>query len=258
MAQRPWLFILTLVLSLALLPVLGAKPRIQAQPGAAETLETAFTRVAELVGPSVVSLKALQGTGTAKQGKQGYSRGQGRAPYGGAPPRRGGRVSQGSGFILDHRGFILTNYHVVAGGNSILVRLSDGRELHGRLIGGDPKYDIALVQIQASNLRPVILGDSDRIKVGQWSIAIGSPFGLENTLTVGVISATGRRGLSQNSPGDFIQTSAAINPGNSGGPLLDIRGRVVGVTSMQISEGQGISFAIPINKVREIIAPWVE
>ena len=147
---------------------------------------------------------------------------------------------------------------MVAGGNSILVRLSDGRELHGRLIGGDPKFDIALVQIQTSNLRPAILGDSDRIKVGQWSIAIGSPFGLENTLTVGVISATGRRGLRTNTPGDFIQTSAAINPGNSGGPLLDIRGRVIGVTSMQIAEGQGISFAIPINKVREIIAPWVE
>jgi len=252
MAQRPWLVILTLVLTLALLPVLGAKPRIQAQPGAAEALESAFTRVAELVGPSVVSLKALQGSGKAKQGY-----GRGRPPYGTGSPRRS-PVSQGSGFILDHRGFILTNYHVVAGGNSILVRLSDGRELHGRLMGGDPQYDIALVHIQASNLKPAILGDSDRIKVGQWAIAIGSPFGLENTLTVGVISATGRRGLRQNSPGDFIQTSAAINPGNSGGPLLDIRGRVIGVTSMQIAEGQGISFAIPINKVREIIAPWVE
>ncbi len=251
MSLRPWRTLIILISAAALLPVLGSPSSLQAQYGTAEALENDFTRVAEYVGPSVVSLKALTGP------ESGQGHGRGRGGYGAASPRRS-RVSQGSGFIIDRRGFILTNYHVVAGGNSILVRLRDGRELHGRLMGGDPQYDIALVYIQASNLRPVIMGDSDRIKVGQWSIAIGSPFGLENTVTVGVISATGRRGLRTNTPGDFIQTSAAINPGNSGGPLLDIKGRVIGVTSMQISEGQGISFAIPINKVREIIAPWVE
>jgi len=147
---------------------------------------------------------------------------------------------------------------VVGGAQQILVRLSDGRELRGQLAGSNPRLDIALVKVSAPGLRPAPLGDSTRVKVGQWAIAIGSPFGLEKTMTVGIISATGRRGLGKGTYGDFIQTDASINPGNSGGPLLDINGQMVGINSMISAQGQGIGFAIPINIARQIIAPWMK
>jgi S1-C subfamily serine protease len=114
------------------------------------------------------------------------------------------------------------------------------------------------VQVQAGGLRVARLGDSDRLRVGQWAIAIGSPFGLEKTMTVGIISATGRSGLGQGTYGDFIQTDASINPGNSGGPLLDINGNVIGINTMVASQGQGIGFAIPINPAKKIIEPWLK
>ena len=119
-----------------------------------------------------------------------------------------------------------------------------------------PSDDVR-VKVPVTGLRAARLGNSSQIKVGQWAIAIGSPFGLEKTVTVGVISATGRRGLGRGTYGDFIQTDASINPGNSGGPLLDINGRVVGINSMISAQGQGIGFAIPINMARQIIAPWL-
>ena len=170
------------------------------------------------------------------------------------PGRTVRQVGQGSGIIIDPRGYILTNSHVVAGSQEILVKLYDGRELRGRLVGYDKKFDVALVQIQAQGLQPAILGDSDKLEVGQWAIAIGSPYGLEHTMTVGIISATGRRGLGTGQYSDFIQTDASINPGNSGGPLLDIDGRVVGINTMMAQGAQGISFAIPINVARRVIA----
>jgi S1-C subfamily serine protease len=176
---------------------------------------------------------------------------------GGAPVRRR-LVGQGSGVIIDPRGYILTNNHVVAGSQQLQVHLNDGREVTGRLVGADPRFDIALVQVPTTGLRPVTMGDSTKIRVGQWAIAIGSPFGLEKTMTVGIISATGRRGLGRGTYGDFIQTDASINPGNSGGPLLDINGQVVGINSMISAQGQGIGFAIPINVARQIIAPWMK
>jgi S1-C subfamily serine protease len=163
-------------------------------------------------------------------------------------------VGQGSGIIIDPRGYILTNSHVVAGSQEIQVKLFDGRELRGRLVGYDQKFDVALVQVQAQGLKPATLGDSDRLQVGQWAIAIGSPYGLEHTMTVGIISATGRRGLGTGQYSDFIQTDASINPGNSGGPLLDIDGQVVGINTMMAQGAQGISFAIPINVARRVIA----
>jgi serine protease Do len=178
----------------------------QTQPGPAYSatavgLQQDFIRVAEMVMPSVVSLKAVrvvtvQPSGPSEdffQGTpfEGYFREFGPSQQ----PVRRRQVGQGSGIIVDARGYILTNYHVVAGSQQILVRLNDGREVTGRAIGGNQRFDLALVQVQAQGLKPAILGDSSKIHVGQWAIAIGSPFGLEQTMTVGIISATGRRGL---------------------------------------------------------------
>jgi S1-C subfamily serine protease len=221
-------------------------------------LQEDFIRVVEQVLPSVVSLKALKVVTYRTPGiPEDFFRG---TPFEGVFRDTGPRsfqqrqVGQGSGFIIDGRGRILTNYHVVAGSQQLAVRLTDGRELRGRVVGGDQRFDLALVEVQASGLKPAVLGDSDQIRVGQWAVAIGSPFGLEHTVTVGVVSATGRRGVGRGTYGDFIQTDASINPGNSGGPLLDINGKVMGINSMISAQGQGIGFAIPINTAKKIIA----
>jgi len=218
--------------------------------------------VAHLVMPSVVSLKAIRVVTVRPFGPpEDFFRGtpfEGMfREFGGQPIRRR-MVGQGSGVIIDSRGYILTNNHVVAGSQQLLVHLSDGRETTGRLVGANSRFDIALVKVPITGLRAAKLGDSAKIQVGQWAIAIGSPFGLEKTMTVGIISATGRRGLGRGTYGDFIQTDASINPGNSGGPLLDINGQVVGINSMISAQGQGIGFAIPINMARQIIAPWIK
>ena len=145
----------------------------------------------------------------------------------------------------------------MAGAQGIEVHLRDGKSLSGRVVGSDQRYDLALVRVTSSDLPAAPLGNSDELKAGQWAIAIGSPFGLENTVTVGVISATGRKGVGQARYGDFIQTDASINPGNSGGPLININGQVVGINSMIVAPGQGIGFAIPINLAKRIVAPWL-
>lgn len=223
-------------------------------------LQQDFIRVAEQVKPSVVSLKAITVVTYQLPSQDDFFRG---TPYEGVfrdyVPRtiRRPQVGQGSGIIIDSRGYILTNFHVVGGAQQILVRLHDGREIRGRLVGSNPRLDIALVKIASPGLRPATLGDSNQVRVGQWAIAIGSPFGLEQTVTVGVVSAMGRRGLGQSSGGYYIQTDASINPGNSGGPLLDINGNVVGINNMILSSGQGIGFAIPINLAKQVVAPWI-
>jgi serine protease Do len=224
-------------------------------------LQEDFIRVAEQLKPSVVSLKAVTVVTYRLPGPDDFFRG---TPYEGvfqdAYPRtiRQPRVGQGSGIIIDPRGYILTNYHVVGGAQQILVHLSDGRELRGQVAGSNPRLDLALVKITAPGLKPAILGDSNRVRVGQWAIAIGSPFGLDQTFTVGVISAVGRHGLGRNTAGGYyIQTDASINPGNSGGPLLDINGSVIGINNMILSSGQGIGFAIPINLAKQVVAPWL-
>jgi serine protease Do len=223
-------------------------------------LQSDFTRVAQQMMPTVVSLKAIKVVTVAPRGvPEDFFRG---TPFEGtfregAQPVRRRQVGQGSGAIIDPRGYILTNNHVVAGSQQLLVHLYDGRELQGRVIGTDPRFDVALVQVQAPGLRAATLGDSSRLQVGQWAIAIGSPFGLEQTMTVGIISATGRKGLGRGTYGDYLQTDASINPGNSGGPLLDIDGRVIGINTMIASQAQGIGFAIPINMARQIVAKWM-
>ncbi len=169
------------------------------------------------------------------------------------PPSDQRERSLGSGFILSADGYILTNEHVVSGAEQIKVRLTDQRVFPGKIVGVDPKTDVAVIKIDATDQLPVaVLGDSDRLKVGQWALAIGNPFGLDSTLTVGVISATGRTDVGIEDYENFVQTDASINPGNSGGPLLNIYGEVVGVNTAIVASGQGIGFAIPINLAKMI------
>ncbi|MDQ3815131.1 MAG: Do family serine endopeptidase [Armatimonadota bacterium] len=163
----------------------------------------------------------------------------------------------GSGFIYKADGLILTNSHVVRDADRVNVKLSDGREFKGaKVVGDDERTDVAVIKINANNLPTLKLGDSTKVRVGDWAIALGNPFGLEHTLTVGVISAKAREvPLNIVSPGDYLQTDASINPGNSGGPLLDIYGRVIGVNNAIYSQSGGnigIGFAIPINTARDI------
>lgn len=163
---------------------------------------------------------------------------------------------QGSGFIIDQDGIILTNAHVVDRADKVTVILKDGRSLQGKVQGVDPVTDLAVVKISgAKNLPIALLGDSDIVKVGDWAIAVGNPFGLDNTVTLGIVSTLKRSsatvGMSDKRL-DFIQTDAAINPGNSGGPLLDARGRVIGINTAIRADAMGIGFAIPINKAKTI------
>lgn len=161
--------------------------------------------------------------------------------------------SGGSGVIVDKEGYVLTNNHVIEGMDKVKVRLNDGREFTATVKGQDRRTDLAVLHIKAKDLPVAALGDSDKLEVGEWAIAIGSPFGLEHTVTVGVISAKGRSGLGTGTYEDFLQTDASINPGNSGGPLLNIDGEVIGVNAMIIQPGTGIGFAIPINMAKQIL-----
>ena len=167
------------------------------------------------------------------------------------PPRE--KRSLGTGFIISKDGYILTNDHVVKDADVIKVKLSDGREFEGEVRGLDPKLDLALVKIEAGENLPVAeLGDSDSLRIGEWVMAIGNPFGLEQTVTVGIVSAKGRV-IGAGPYDDFIQTDASINPGNSGGPLFNAQGKVVGINTAIVAGGQGIGFAIPVNMAKQII-----
>jgi len=161
--------------------------------------------------------------------------------------------SLGSGFIINNEGDILTNYHVVSQADEIEVKLADGRKFKAKVIGKDEKTDIALLKIKgAGDLPYVALGDSGQLRPGDWVMAIGNPFGLEHTVTVGVVSALGRV-LGGGPYAKFIQTDASINPGNSGGPLFNIKGEVVGINTMMYAAGQGIGFAIPVNLAKDML-----
>jgi serine protease Do len=163
-------------------------------------------------------------------------------------------AATGSGVIVDPNGYILTNSHVIENAQDITVRLSDARKFDARLIGRDPKTDLAVLKVEAAAPLPVAeMGDSDRIRVGQWAIAIGNPFGLDRTVTVGIISATGRTRVGVVAYESFIQTDASINPGNSGGPLLNLDGQVIGINTAIVAAGQGIGFSIPVNMAKEVM-----
>ncbi len=181
-----------------------------------------------------------------------------RRRFRGAPERPFQRQSLGSGFIIDKEGYILTNNHVIENATEIKVKLADEREFEAKVVGKDSKTDIALIKVDAPEELPVAkLGDSDELEVGDWVMAIGNPFGLSHTVTVGVVSAKGRV-IGSGPYDDFIQTDASINPGNSGGPLLNVRGEVVGINTAIFSRSRtpgniGIGFATPINIAKEIL-----
>jgi len=161
--------------------------------------------------------------------------------------------SLGSGFIIDREGYIVTNNHVVENADEIKVKLANGKEFDAKVIGRDSRTDLALIKINgSSDQQPLNMGDSDTLKVGSWAVAIGSPFGLEQTVTAGIVSAKGRT-IGAGPYDNFIQTDAFINPGNSGGPLINTKGEVVGINTAIIASGQGIGFAIPINMAKEVI-----
>lgn len=175
-------------------------------------------------------------------------------PFGGGPRQEPERRGTGSGFIISADGLILTNHHVVDGADEIKVRLTDNREFTGKVLGSDAKTDIAVVKIEAKDLPYLTMGNSDELKVGEWVAAIGSPFGLDNTVTSGIVSAKSRK-LPSDQYVPFIQTDVAVNPGNSGGPLFNMKGEVVGINSQIFSTSggfMGLSFAIPSNLVMQI------
>lgn len=227
-----------------------SQPPVEAPPPELLLSQQAFMEVSEKVTPAVVNIRAER---TRKLNRINPLFEEFFGDFFRSPQSEQRERSLGSGFLLNKDGYILTNDHVVAGAEQISVRLTDQRVFPGKVIGVDPKTDVAVIKIDADGALPaVVLGDSDRLKVGQWALAIGNPFGLDSTLTVGVISAIGRTDVGIEDYENFVQTDASINPGNSGGPLLNIYGEVIGVNTAIVASGQGIGFAIPINLARLI------
>ncbi|WP_428382363.1 DegQ family serine endoprotease [Nevskia ramosa] len=187
--------------------------------------------------------------------------GQGPGPGQQAPQEREAPQAIGSGVIVDAaKGYVITNNHVVADAEKITVRLSDDRELSAKLVGTDPDTDLAVLQIEAKNLKALVIADSDKLEVGDFVVAIGSPFGLRQTVTSGIVSGLGRQGLGEGYE-DFIQTDASINPGNSGGALVNLKGELIGINSQILSRSGGnigIGFAIPTNLVKSVMAQLIE
>lgn len=246
--------------------MLGAGlPAVQASKNApVRMVPQDFSGLAATVGPAVVHIrveKTVKGAGP-ESGPFGQN------PFGGNEQYREffGRhfgqqrqpeykqPAQGSGFIIDKSGLIVTNNHVVEGADKITVILKDESQYEAKIVGLDPVTDIALIKVEPKKDLPVVrLGSSDDLKVGEWVVAIGAPFGLEYTVTAGIVSAKGRV-IGSGPYDDFIQTDASINPGNSGGPLINMKGEVVGINTMIIAGGQGIGFAIPVDQAKGIIA----
>src|SRR5215475_10630610 len=215
-----------------------------------------WVQLAKELKPAVVNVSTKRVEGGAQM-KSPFGQGE---PFDqffkqfGDQPRRSVR-SMGSGFIINANGHIVTNNHVVEGATEITVKLSDGRELSARLVGRDPKTDLALLKVEATGLKTIALGDSSELKVGEPVMAIGNPFGLEQTVTTGIVSATGRV-IGQGPYDDFVQTDASINPGNSGGPLINARGQAIGINAAIFSQSGGsvgIGFAIPSNQAKTVV-----
>ncbi|MDD2599840.1 MAG: DegQ family serine endoprotease [Kiritimatiellae bacterium] len=235
-----------------------------------EMTGAAFAEIAEQATPAVVFISAEKTTVVGIPAQPfGYNDPFGffgdeflrRFFHGQAPnrphnqPRKFRQMGQGSGFLISKDGYILTNHHVVGDADKITVKLHDGREFEAKRIGTDAKSEVAVVKIDSKELPCLKLGDSAAIRVGEWVVAIGNPFGLTATLTAGIVSAKGRSGMGITDYEDFIQTDAAINPGNSGGPLLNINGEVVGINTAIYSRSggnMGIGFAIPVNMAKSI------
>ena len=235
-----------------------ALPSATTVAGLPPTTDTNFvTAVVDKVGPAVVRINSSRTVTT--QVPEVFRDPFFRDFFGSQLPRQPQRQIErgtGSGFIISADGRILTNAHVVDGADTVSVILKDGRKYQGKVLGKDPVTDVAVVKIEANNLPAVALGNSERLKPGEWAIAIGNPLGLDNTVTTGIISATGRSSSAITGDPDkrvsFIQTDAAINPGNSGGPLLNARGEVIGMNTAILQGTQGLGFAIPINTAQRI------
>lgn len=248
----------------------GQAEAAREQLAKASDLSEAFQYVAKSLRPSVVSISSVKRIQPRVQAVP-------RMPGGMSPflndemferffefhvPQ--GRFEQrglGTGVIVTADGYILTNYHVVEDADEVNVTLSDERTLRAKIVGGDDKSDIAVLKVDAENLMPARLGESDAVNVGEWVLAVGSPFGLDQTVTAGIVSAKGRAGMGITDYEDFLQTDAAINPGNSGGPLVNLRGEVVGINTAIASRSggyNGVGFAIPSNMARSVMESIIE
>ncbi len=259
--RSTWSLVLAVLLAVSMPSMVWALP----PTSSAQQMGQEFSAAAEEAVPAVVSITVEKTTKVGSSGNQlapfsfrnpddpfgndffeRFFRGQSQQQT----PQEYHQMGQGSGFIISSDGYILTNNHVVGDVDSITVKMHDGREFTAKLIGADEKSDVALIKIPATNLPVLPLGDSSKLRVGEWVVAVGNPFGLSATVTVGVVSATGRSNVHIADYEDFIQTDAAINPGNSGGPLINLRGQAIGINTAIFSQSggyMGIGFAIPID-----------
>jgi serine protease Do len=258
--------LLTLVLGIALGLAVGtlgtgvAGPGVATVPGTPTAPDVAlvqvpltsatFAKLAEAVKPAVINVTAPRRAAASNPLEEFFGR-EGRGPFRGmpeTPPRRG----LGSGFLIDPSGVALTNAHVVEGATEVEVTMLDGSKHKARVVGVDRKTDLAVIKLEGAKAFPhLTLGDSDETQVGDWVLAVGSPFGLQATVTSGIVSAKARQ-IGAGPYDDFLQTDAAINPGNSGGPLVNMRGEVIGINTAIVRGGSGIGFAIPANLARRI------
>ncbi len=271
MRDKKWfgvIFLLVLILAASLYAREKLTSREEAPPPKSSSVHLAaysgglpqFTTLVKEVSPSVVNIS----TTTVVKGMDPGDRFMGpfreffgedffEKFFGDHPQREFKQRSLGSGFIIDKEGYILTNNHVVEKASAIKVKLKDGKEYDAKIVGRDSKTDIAVIKIATKNGVTVApIGDSDKLEVGEWVLAVGNPFGLEHTVTAGIVSAKGRV-IGQGPYDDFIQTDASINPGNSGGPLFNLQGEVVGINTAIVSGGTGIGFAIPINLAKALL-----
>jgi serine protease Do len=255
------LLLVGIVVGLGLSAGIGIQPAPRAQlqlaassPAAIATAESPFVAVVDKTLPAVVFIDVRKKVGSSSDDPQDELM---RRFFGDGMRRPQTRPSSGSGFIIDRKGHVLTNNHVVRDAQEITVTLNDKRQFKATVVGADPETDVAVIKISGDNLPTIPLGDSDGLRIGDWAIAIGNPLGeLKGSVTVGIISAQGRSNLNifGGTPSfqDFIQTDASINFGNSGGPLVNIRGEAIGINTAINPSGQGIGFAIPINLARHV------
>lgn len=260
--------IASLLLGIMLTARFGITPPIDAQSFWKEKSEKAellqlepnsFVKLAKELNPVVVNISTSQVIRQRQmpfpEFRNPFDEGDEFGPPGESPENEFKRQSLGSGFIINKEGYILTNSHVVENADEIIVTLSDkkDKEYKAKVVGKDPRLDVALIKIDATvDLHVAALGDSDKLEIGEWVVAIGNPFGLVHTVTAGIVSAKGRV-IGAGPYDNFIQTDAAINPGNSGGPLFNLKGEVVGINTAIIAGGQGVGFATPINMAKDIL-----
>jgi serine protease Do len=244
------------------------QPAAKAAPQVPEARQVsqAFVGVAERLAPSVVRITTRQ-----QPPSVGRRPGADLNPFEGTPferffedfghspqPPPQGRTGMGSGVVIDEQGHILTNNHVVENSDELRVAFVDGKEVEASIVGTDPKTDLAVIKVKPGQAKPAEFGDAERLQVGEWVMAIGNPFGLDHTVTVGVLSAKGRHGFAPGKLEDFLQTDASINPGNSGGPLVNLNGEVIGINTMIAGLGTGVGFAVSESIARPVARQLIE